>query len=179
MDSDIKRKKDEGRTTKPKPLGVILIMAYLLSIAVGSLVGAYYFGVIIGKPASPSGNWGFDPALFYTFMYLLDQLRVSRAQLWALFFLLLSALFFASAYGLIEMKKWGRIITIICALLQTATALCILPLALLHLFTPTLILILYMPASYPSLGLFGGISALIIGLIILVYLLGDIKHEFK
>lgn len=168
------RKKD---STKSKPLGVILIVTYLLFVAVGSLVCAYYYGVIMGRIA-PSGNWSFVPASFYSFTYLLEQLRVSRAQLWALLFLLLAGSFFVSAYGLMEMKRWGRIITIICALLQIATALCILPLALPHLYTPTLLLILYMPASYPSLGLFGGIGALIIGLTILVYLFGDIKHEF-
>lgn len=163
--------------TKEKPLGVVLIGAYLLFIAFTSLFFAFRIAIEIpGIGAVPCGTSEFDFYLFATIAHILDQQSDAGLQLWALFFLAIGALYSASAYGLFEMKKLGRVMTIICALLQIATALYILPLALPHLYTPTILLILYMPASYPSLGVFGGIVALIIGLTILVYLFGDIKH---
>nr|MDO8091612.1 hypothetical protein [Candidatus Sigynarchaeota archaeon] len=179
MDSNAERERSGVGNAKPRPPGVILIWVYLLSVAVVCLVVSLLYASSIGRSGGFFGTWGLDPILVYTVVYLTDQIRFSEYQSWALFFLLLGGFLLSSAYGLYEMKKPGRIMAVACALLHVAAGLYALTFALPHLHTPTLLLILYMPACLPTLGVLGGVSALVIGAAMLVYLLGDVRHHFE
>ena len=182
-----------------RPTGVTLIAIFLLLNAAGSVIAAlYYLSIVLSPPLLQSVSYTYYPYWFpgpigffqYTLLYnlLVFQSMFPLLSSQVIFYLILGVLFVLAALGLWRMKNWARLVTISYAILSvTFSFIPFLPAmgyygygySFFNINIITVLLTL-LPSQYVFLSYYlVMLIPLILGIVILMYLNGDVKYEFE
>ncbi len=168
--------------------GVVLIGVFsILSAIVGVFLGLFLFlhshsvlssfrtelGLYLYMLVNPSTSYVLKLSLLYR-MILETLNRISFFTFigWSgVIMTLVSIIYFVAAIGLLAMKNWARIIIVIVGLLYILGGIAMILLGLMY---PLLLI----PPMFASL-LILSVTFLLWGIILVVYLTGDVKYEFE
>ncbi|MHA1262106.1 MAG: hypothetical protein ACTSSA_08365 [Candidatus Freyarchaeota archaeon] len=185
-----------------RPTGVTLIAFFLLLYATGSVIAAlHYLSIVLSPPLlqgslpgvsytyypywSPGAPLGFfQYTLLYNLLVFQSMFPLLSSQV--IFYLILGVLFVLAALGLWRMKNWARLVTISYAILSvTFSFIPFLPATGYYgysFFNINIIFVLFtlLPSQYVFLPYYlVMLIPLILGIVILMYLNGDVKYEFE
>jgi len=186
--------------SSPKPLGGYLIAVLLSVSALGYLVVGFYYLTVLHNPSlyvfkfSSSGWWliiGSRPEYVVEFITLMIINRILAFQnaVWLLciqvvFYTLLCVILIATVWGLLRVRNWARVVTLIYFALLFVFAFTapfygyvgysFFDLNLIRIFS---LLALSYYAWY--LDLFALPVSLLLVIPVFVYLLGDVKYQFE
>ncbi|MHA1208904.1 MAG: hypothetical protein ACTSRF_06695 [Candidatus Freyarchaeota archaeon] len=166
-----------------RPTGVTLIAFFLLLYATGSVIAALHYLSIVLSPPLLQGSL---PGVSYTYYPYVFQSMFPLLSSQVIFYLILGVLFVLAALGLWRMKNWARLVTISYAILSvTFSFIPFLPATGYYgysFFNINIIFVLFtlLPSQYVFLPYYlVMLIPLILGIVILMYLNGDVKYEFE
>lgn len=147
--------------TYPAIYGIFQIISYFIMRPIQSQTIFNYFGSIFFYSISV----GMDPmtsiflygTIIFQELYSINQFSIVYAYL-----LILSLLSIFTIIGLLRMKRWGRYLALIMGILYIMSGV-----------VPVILGI----ETYVAIGI--GLIIAIFGVVIIVYLMGDVKYEFE
>lgn len=168
-----------------RPAGVIAFAIILFILAgLGIIAGILYFI----QPISPEVNLNLELISFYNWIYTyyaetgyypmglftLGGMEMNLYERYDLIFyfktvasmgLILSVVNILSGYGLLQMKNWGRYLALLFGFVAIFSGIIFLALSVIGMIPSYLFPVHLVP--------------LIFGIVLIVYMLGDVKNEFQ
>ncbi|MHA1362172.1 MAG: hypothetical protein ACTSP1_06470 [Candidatus Freyarchaeota archaeon] len=187
--------------SSPKPLGVYLIAVLLSVSALGYLAVGFYYLTVLHNPSlyvfkfSSSGwvlmiGWSPEYIVRTIIFMIIDRSLAFQEAVWLLsvqvvFYTLLCVILIATVWGLLRMRNWARVVTLIYFALLFVFAFAapfysgyigysFFDLNLIRIFS------LLVPSDYAwYLELFVLPVSLLLVIPVFVHLLGDVKYQFE